>query len=481
MAKTTCKYHPRVAARWRCPSCDTNVCPQCVTRAGPRSSQPLCASCRSELESLGIGNTIPPFWERIPSFFAYPLKPDALIFLGILSVTSLAVFLPLVGIFIYLVVIYALLKYGYLVLSHTADGHLTPPQLAGTGLAGQNNLPLKQLAVFILMGLATIGLGFLGQFAFVAGVLFLLFTLPASVMALAVSHSAFKAMNPATLVGIIRAIGWPYAILYVFLLLLSGGSDVATQLVAPLLPVWLLIVIGVFISGYFTTVMFHMMGYAVYQYHEPLGYGRVKEFDASEAQHAPTQAPTVDPFLNEVHILVTEGKVDEARQRLKDRIRAGGSLDERAQYHKLLKLSADKDELINHGGDYVKMLVGLDKREQALDTFADCMAADSKCHMWSGELAYDFAGRAHGQGRHDLALGLLNGFAKHYAEHKLIPQAYLLAARILCEQKGQDAQARKLLTDLLRRYPNHEATPEIERYLGFLDRLGGASKATSPA
>lgn len=481
MAKTTCKYHPGVPARWRCPSCDTNVCPQCVTRAGPRSSQPLCASCRSELESLGIGNTIPPFWERIPKFFAYPLKPDALIFLGILSITSLAIFLPLVGIFIYLVVIFALLKYGYLVLSHTADGNLTPPQLAGTGLAGQNNLPLKQLAVFILMALAIVGLGFLGQFAVVAGLLFMLFTLPASVMALAVTHSVFKAINPATLVGIVRAIGWPYAILYVFLLLLSGGSEVATQLVAPMLPVWLFIVLGVFISGYFTTVMFHMMGYAVYQYHEPLGYGRVKEFDASDDQHTPTQAPTVDPFLNEIHILVTEGKVDEAKQRLKDRIRASGSLDERAHYHKLLKLSGDKDELINHGGDYVKMLVGLDKREQALDTFADCIAADPRCHMWSGELAYEFADRAHGQGRHDLALGVLNGFAKHYPEHKLIPPAYLLAARILCEQKGQDAQARKLLKDLLRRYPNHEAAPKIERYLAFVDRLRGASKATSPA
>ena len=481
MAKTTCKYHPTVPARWYCPGCAVNVCPQCVKAPGRRGGPPLCNTCQGELESLGIGNTITPFWERIPRFFAYPFKPDALTYLGMLSVASLGVFLPFFGIIIYLLVTFALLKYGYIVLNHTAQGNLSPPQLLANNVAADNNLPLRQLAVFLLMGVILLASSLLGSFGVLAALMFMLFTLPASVITLAITGSILQAINPGTLIGMVRAIGWPYGILYVFLLLLSGGSDMAAELIQPLLPIGLFVVVGVFLSGYFTVIMFNMMGYVVYQYHEPLGYDQVREFDSSEDRPATRAAPPVDPFLNEINILVTEGKLGEAKDRLQARLRLGGSAEERERYHALLKLSGDRQELVRHGEHYLRMLVELKQADQALDVLADCLEADPGFRVEGGSLAYSFAQTAHARGRHDLALNILNGFAKSYPKHAQLPQAYMLAAKILCEHKGQDAAARKVLNGLLRLYPNHEMVPEIKRYLDFIDRLGGGDKLATPA
>jgi len=477
MDRVACKYHPRMPARWHCPACGVNVCPECVQKIGPGDRRLLCTACQGELDSLGIGNTITPFWERIPRFFVYPLNADCLVYLAMLAVASLAGFLPLAGIIIFLLISFALLKYGYAVLSHTASGNLSPPKLWSDNLAGEVNLPLRQLVVFVLM-VVVVGLaGRLSPVAGIAALLFMLFSLPASVMSMALLGSILEALNPVALARVIARIGWPYLILYVFLLLLSGGSEVAAELLEPILPDWLLVITGVFITGYFTVIMFHMMGYVVYQYHEPLGYENVKEFDRAEDVPASKAPAPVDPFLNEINILVSEGKLEEAKARLKGRLNLAGTPDERERYHRLLKLSGDKAELARHGATYLRALVELGRTGQALDVFSDCLHTDPEFHVPDGRLVYGLGSLAHERGRYDLALRILNRFAQRYPRHQDIPRAYLVAAKILCEHKNQDAQARKILADLLRRYPDHDSLEDIKGYLRFVDRLETAPRA----
>jgi len=477
MVRVACKYHPRVPARWHCPACGVNVCPDCVKKTETGDRRLLCTACQGELDSLGIGNTITPFWERIPRFFAYPFNADCLVYLAMLAVASLAAFLPLAGIIISLLISFALLKYGYAVLSHTASGNLSPPKLWSANLAGENNLPLRQLVVFVLMGVVVGLAGELSPVAALVALFFMLFSVPASVMSMALLGSIVEALNPVALGRIMGRIGWPYLILFVFLLLLSGGSNVAAELLEQVLPDWLLTIAGVFITGYFTVIMFHMMGYVVYQYHEPLGYENVREFDRTGDVPGSRAEVPVDPFLNEVNILVSEGKLEEAKARLKARLRLAGTPDDRERYHRLLKLSGDKAELVHHGATYLRTLVELGRNGQALDVFSDCLGADPEFQVSEGRLAYGLGSLAHDQGRHDLALRILNRFAQRYPRHRDIPRAYLVAAKILCEHKNQDAQAKKILADLLRTYPDHESLEDIKGYLRFLDRLKTAPGA----
>jgi flagellar biosynthesis regulator FlbT len=471
MATIRCKYHPLAAARWYCDSCQVNLCPQCTKRLGPPENIQACHSCGEELSSLGLGNAIPPFWGRIPRFFLYPIKPDALMYLGMLSLLSLVVFIPLLGFLIYLVISYAVLKYGYLILNHTAGGNLSPPEVLGDNLAETNNLPLKQTVVFVLMIVVVVAASLAAPALGIATLLLMMFSMPASIMSMAINQSIGQALNPMALGGIIRRIGWPYLILYLFLLLLSGGSALAQDMLVAVLPLWLLIVLGTFVSSYFTVIMFNMMGYVVYQYHEVLGLEKVREFDADVGPAATTPEQT-DPFETELRILINEGKVEQAKERLRERLRSlHSTVADRERYHKLLQLSRDCEESSRHGLEFIQVLITLERTSDAVQVYADCVDLDSKFKLSDGGQTYALAELANGMGKSTLALRMLNKFAQRFPRHPNTPQAYFLAAKLLCEHKGADGQAKKVLDGLLAKYPEHEIAGEIRNYRDLVAKL----------
>ena len=122
------------------------------------------------------------------------------------------------------------------------------------------------------MALVVTGMTFASPALAVVTILFLMFALPASTMSLAINGSIGDALNPVTLATVMKRIGWPYLILYVFLLLVSAGSSATQLFLGTVAPVWLIVQLITFVSAYFTVIMFNMMGYVVYQYHEDLGF-----------------------------------------------------------------------------------------------------------------------------------------------------------------------------------------------------------------
>ena len=471
MTRTLCKYHPRTPARFHCESCEVDLCIECRKREGP-PSRDVCPTCLKELTSLGIANTITPFWERIPRFFVYPAKVDSLLYITLLSAISVftALPVPLIAFLLGVTVTYLILRYGYIILHHTARGNLEPPGVLSGSPATEKNLPLRQLGIFFVMALMVAAAALVHEAFAIIVFLGLLFSVPASVMSLAINGSLPEAVNPAALAQIIGRIGMPYGILYMFLLLLSGGETAVLKVLEPVLPIWLYLMLGNFISCYFTVIMFNMMGYAVYQYHEELGFEGVREFDTTE-DAPPTPAKASDPFVNELHILLSEGKIDEAKARLKQRVQGQADEDLHAQYHKLLKLSDDKAELAHHGGQYVQLLLAGSQASKAAEIYGDCINADPNFSLNDGRQVYEMAQLVFSSGHYDTALHILNRFAQRFPGHQVIPHAYFLAAKILCENKGQDAQAEKIISGLLKQYPNHDLSAELRAYSAVLRKL----------
>ena len=487
MSRISCKYHQSTPARWRCPACQLDLCPQCVKKdqAGPQNWR--CFSCGGEVDSLGVGNTIPPFWERIPKFFIYPARVDALMYLGMLAIASVIIFVPLIGILLYLALSYAILKYAFLILNHTARGNLGPPQILSDNYREYKWLPFKQSVVFLLIALVVTGVAFVTPaLAFIA-VLFLMFAMPASTMSLAINRSIGDALNPLTLATVMKRIGWPYLILYVFLLLLAARSSATQLFLAAVAPGWLLIQLTTFVSAYFTVIMFHMMGYVVYQYHEELGFEDVREFaeldsvkrgsrTSASVVTSSLAAEPVDPFEVELNVLINEGKIDEAKQRMRRRMEGpAGTLADREKYHKLLQLARDATESSAHGLEYIRALIHTGDGTKAVQVYEDCVSLDSAFQIPDGRQSFRLAERAHAMSRNDTALRLLNRFAKRFANHELTADAFLLAAKLLCEHKGQDQQALTILDGLLRQFPGHKLSGEIEEYRAFVQRLDDKS------
>ena len=73
-----------------------------------------------------------------------------------------------------------------------------------------------------------------------------------------------------------------------------------------------------------------------------------------------------------------------------------------------------------------------------------------------------------------LALSLINGFDKRFPKSPEIPDAYFFAAQMLCENLRRDEKARRILTMLLERYPEHPVAGKARQLLMVLDKMAAS-------
>lgn len=476
-----CKYHPHVPARFACDQCRVELCSQCVKREQLGEEAVLCPLCGGYAASLGMGNVIKPFWQRLPRFFAYPANPASLIYISALSLVSAATYAPtLVGALMQLLVFFLILRYAYAVLNHTASGNLKPPPITYEMVTRGLSISFKQLGVFMLMGVAlgvtakTLGPG-------AAKILFLveLLFVPASVMVLAIEDSVVKAVNPVVLLSLVRRVGWSYLLLYFFLLLLSGGSDVADRIFREHVPQTLFVFISMFAWAYFMLITFNMMGYVIYQYHEVLGFSVDVDYEAGEGaeMHRPRH-----PLVDQAGVLVTEGRIEEAAALLKTKLRASAEdWEAHNYYHKLLYLARRQPDLAEHGRALIGMAIAEKHPQRALEVYRNCHEVDPELHVADGSQVLPLATFA-AQGKEErLALDLLAGFDKTFPSHPDRPHARLLEATILCDKFRQDARARAILDEIVAEYPDHAVVPEAKRYIALIEKLSSRPSVGAPA
>lgn len=470
-----CDYHPRRAARWQCPDCVRTYCRECAhcsdqpLSANPGDGPP-CPLCGRLTESVGHANTIVPFWLRIHDFFRYPSHPRALVYMAVLAlISTLAPRLGLPGVLLVLMVSVVFVRYAYATLEHTARGHIEPPVVDMDMVTDRLGVAFQQVAVFVLLMIAAIAaMVFLGPLGFVLAFFFLM-AIPATVMLLGMEGRIMVAVNPLRHVGLIAGVGWPYLLLCLFLVLLYGGSAIITQLSMHVLPMGGVMFVANFTSMYFTLIMFTLMGYVVYQYHEVLGFDVEAEHEAGEEDEG--AAP--DPAITRSHILVCEGRVKAALDGLSARLRDGPpdpALRER--FHRLLILAGEGERLAGFSRSYIRRMVEEDKTGKALAIYRDTLRLVPDFDLEDARLAVPLIQAAARERAWDMVLALARGFRERYPGNKHIPEVYFLAARALSEGRGQDGKARSIIRQLLEKYPAHARVEEMRRYQQALEKLG---------
>lgn len=486
MSGPRCNYHPERAARWRCNHCRTELCGECRVAPQAVGHQPTCPACERELRSLGVEHAITPFWQRMPSLFAYPFHAAPLMTMTLLALATLFAlvpfpFLPLV---VFGAIWFAFYRMAYAALQLTAHGDLEPP--ATQSMDAGTAVVWKQLGLFVAsafvigIAMATLGEGF----ALVLGIVFL-FAMPAVIMRLAITESFVQAINPLAWLEIILRTGGAYFILLIFTYLLTGGvGAVQALLVTAGLPIVVVLPAATFARMYFLLITFHLIGYFLYQYHERLGLDLPEDVvdrnlsaDVEKQSAAPgagnPAVPAESPLLGRVRILLQEGKTEEAAERLVQKLRSeGGSEAEHDQYRRLLDLLGDQTQLLRHGKAYISILLERNRSARAAAVAAECLKLDSAFEPEDPAQVAILARAAESAGHWRQALQLTNAFAKRHPGHPDIPANYFLAARLLSEQMHRDDQARKVLHGLLKKHPEHELAPQMRQYLDVLERLG---------
>ncbi len=414
-----------------------------------------------------MGNVITPFWQRLSRFFAYPAHPGALAFLLLLSLFSAFGVFVFIGIIVQILVGIVFMKYAYRALEQTALGYLDPPAIgAGDDLV----VPFKQVLLLFCFAVANFAVfNLFGRFAYNLAYLLTTLALPASTMVLAVNRSFFSALNPLMLGSMIRRIGLPYFILFAFLFALSKGAEIAMGMLYGVIPEWAFLPTLNFIAMYFGLIMFTMMGYVIYQYHEVLGFGIAVEPE-TQAEVEAEETVVLHPALQESKILIQEGRFEQAVDLLRQQIKASpADLGLRQRYHRLLMGSRDIEALLCHGEEYLARLVRARRMPEAMALYRELVTLVPDCKPrdpgYVSLLAHAFI--ASGQAK--LALAVLNNFHTLFPTHRDVVANYFLAARIMAEKLNQDDNARKLLRYLLKQYPQHALAGEIQAYLAVLD------------
>jgi tetratricopeptide (TPR) repeat protein len=435
--------------------------------------------CKADLTSLGTGNLVTPFWQRLGQFFIYPAYPGPLLFVVILTAISYALAnipIPLFSRLSLFIVGIVFVKYAYVVLEDTAHGHLLPRSITNEVLTEQIILPLKQIALMFALGavLSTI-FDIFGNGVFWVALAITLFALPASTMVLAMEHRFFSAFNPILVGSVIQRIGLPYFILVLLLYFLSLASESLLGMLSGVISPSAMIALFFFATMYFTLIMFNMMGYVLYQYHEQLGFTVEVEADTPQDKDA---EPMTSPDLRAVEIMLQEGKNAEAAQRLTEIIQdAPGNIDARERMLKLARLNADNALHTRQGQDYISYLFHENKLGLATKVYQDCVAFDKQFRPVKPNERVEIAKLLRNNGHHRTAVTLLSNLHRDFPTFDGTPAAYMLVAQLLCEQFGEDDKAKQILQYVLKNYPHHTLVNEIQTYLGVVEKLGAKGKA----
>ena len=468
MTASYCKYHPSIPARWNCAPCGSDLCSQCIKTEYLPQAVAVCPVCKHELQAFSASNLITPFWFRIPRFFIYPFNLTALAYIMVLALLSVVLFKPnLLAMLMQVVLFLVFLRYAYAVLNHTALGHMTPPPVNISMVTDGLEMPFKQLGVYIFMGIVVALLSsFLGAVVATIYLVVMLVCIPATAMVIAIENSFVRAINPLALISIVTRIGWSYLILCIFLLILWGGTSVVMEVLGGgQRSIHVLLLVYNLVSMYFLLVMYHMMGYVIYQYHEELGFQ--VEIDAEEQPELRQRAgavgitPAHHPVIGEAEITVLQDGL--AKNAL--------DLEIQERLHKLLKIGKQTKLLVETAPVYICNLLAQNHARKAADVYADAFAVAPAFKLTAPEQVFPIASELKQAGRAKAALAAMDGFAKQFPAHNDIPKLYFLAAKVLCENFKQDQKARGILEQLLARYPQHPLGADIRQYLDTIKNL----------
>jgi hypothetical protein len=419
---------------------------------------------------------IAPFWRRIPRFFRFPGYREPLARNLVLSAIMAAAMYSgawLVLVPAALITSVVLARYGFLVIERASQGYLRPQDYPPLASETHPWRPYKMFAIFLIALFLVSLVGALSGsgFLLLVGMVVVALATPASVMSMAQSDRLREAMNPVRLAGIVQGIGAPYLALCLFLLLLMTASNQAFELVAPLFKerYWLLMGISTFVGNYFFLIMCALIGYVMYQYHEPLGVTVLGPGDSGR----PVLKGRVDLRARQrdaqIGRHVAAGELKEAISLVgEDLVDRPNDLSLHARMRRLLQAEGEGARLDEASDRYLALLVKSGNFDEALQV---CTEEAQRRPAWqpaAAELVVPLARRALERGRYEQAGALLRGFDKRWPGHADLPEVYLLGARVLGEGARNEAGARRLFEHLVASHPDTPAAAQARRHLAAL-------------
>lgn len=399
---------------------------------------------------------------------------------GLALAAGVVAWLPMIGRLLFLVIWFLFFRYAMTVLVLTARGNFDP-DMAAMHLEQGDRRPLKQVFyIFIVIALGVYIAVTLSPWLALIYILFVSIALPAAIMVIAIEDSLEHALNPVRLMSVMKGIGWPYLLLSLFLLLLHGGDLTLIRLIGGRLPLFIQVPVVIWISMYFLLVMYNMMGYVAYQYHEALGYTVDKTFE--EHHEANTADPNMSPVDRQIANKVAAGDLQGAIDaQIADIGYQQDDLVKNQKLHKLYVMQGDVEKTLPHARHLIGLQLAAGRADVAYEVLAKIKTLSADFMITDGNAVLPLATVAKRRINAALAVELINGFDRRFPKHPDVPGVYLLAAKVMSELKRDDAQAKRILKHLILSFPDSAPAAEARTYLSVLERVSASAPAAPPA
>lgn len=453
-----CKYHPLSGATYHCHNCTTFLCDRCVDDS---QRDRRCFCCATPLESLGSGSTVPPFWRRLPEAFRYPLNSSSLsLIIGMALLTlvvSLMPFFAYITVILYLFAAGSVMKYSFTCLERTALGDMKAPDVMEAYEGGIKLLRQLIFMALILGGIVVAAGYYLGMTGggILLGILVCIY--PAMLIRFAITQSLLSALNPLGALSMITAIGLPYGLLMAFLLIMVSSVAVLQGIIGSVVPAVSHLLQGI-ISNYYTVVMFHLMGYMLFQYQTQLGYSARMD-DENESR------PDMELLSAKLDVLLKEGLYEQLvagfYQAFKQFPQEASFYD---RYYDFLCACKKPQLLKDFGGLYLQFWLTKKRFDKLTVIYKQILSITPDFVLHDPGVRMQIAQQLQYQGDNKQAIKLLNGMHKLYPEFSGLGEAYAVLAKALEQTPGMQAQAEKCLL-WIEQYKRKQATLAMEKQI----------------
>jgi len=421
---STCKYHPLKPALYFCRHCNSHICDYCCDENPTATEEDgrRCFICSKPVQFLGAAHSVEPFWRRLDKIYRYGFTSQALTAIVVCSFLTL---LSLYNPWLILIPTILLTRYSFNCLSETANGNMKAPTLYDS-FNGGIQLMLQLIGIVLIAGgLVTLASMFLGGEVGALVGLLVIFLLPAIFILLAINGTLSEAINPSNIGRLIAAAGAPYIImlLFIFVMMASiglintmiGDGHRAMQFIAQNL-----------VSNYYTVVIFHLMGYLVFQKQDAFGYY------AADSDYAREPRSQTEIELAHIEVLVKEGYYQHALEMYRELLPK--HFNNLALWEKCLKLMCQVGEptqVAKFADQFLPRLLSRDDEFAVAKVYREILEAARGYQPRQSDLAIRLGQILFNMGDHREVARLLNNFHKRHQDKREIYDAYNLLANSL--------------------------------------------------
>ncbi len=425
-----CKYHPINAATYFCSPCQKYTCDSCANEDA-HSGGVSCFLCSRPLQSLGSAATDEPFWRRLDKSFKYPLNTYALVMIiGVSILSSILAFVPFAIVW-QLILTGAMVSYCFACLKQTAIGNFAAPDIT-TAFQGGLELLARLLAIFVVT-IVFVGLIFTylsPLLGFLAGVIAIVF-MPATIILFGFSNSLVEAINPLKQFRLITAVGLPYGLILVFIFIMSASVGIINEIIGFQFSI-VSITLQAVVSNYYLVVMFHIMGYMIFQYQGELGF--TARADHGEGHKFREESEKTKHLVD---ILVKEGEFSLAIKELKQAIKKFPDDPHFVKlYFEFIHASKNTNAIAEFGNYYLAYLIRHHANHSLNPVYKRILQIKPDFQPDKAEIRYHLAQELYQAGDCRTAVKVLNHLHKEFPHFVSLPAAYELMAECLGELPG---------------------------------------------